>query len=45
VTTDYRRLNDITTPVFNHLIVGKKIFSTLDLKRVYNQIPINAYEL
>lgn len=51
---DYRRLNGITTPDrypiphvqdFNHLLAGKKIFSTLDLERAYHQIPVNADDI
>lgn len=46
---DYRRLNAITTPDcypiphvqdFAQLLSGKNVFSTLDLVKAYNQIPI-----
>ena len=46
---DYKRLNDITTPDrypvphiqdFSSLLEGSKIFSKIDLKRGYHQIPV-----
>lgn len=46
---DYRRLNSITTPDrysiphchdFSNILNGKKIFTTLDLERAYQQIPV-----
>jgi cleavage and polyadenylation specificity factor subunit 1 len=46
---DYRRLNKITTPDrypiprlldFTYLTAGKKVFTKIDLRRAYHQIPI-----
>ena len=46
---DYRRLNSMTIPDcfsiphchnFTNILHGKKIFSTLDLERAYQQIPV-----
>lgn len=49
VCGDYRRLNDVTKPDrypvprlkdFTYLLHGKKIFTTLDLNRAYQQLPV-----
>lgn len=51
---DYRKLNARTIPDkypvrhiqdFTHNISGCKIFSTLDLEKAYNQIPINPEDI
>lgn len=50
---DYRRLNAITVPDrypiprlldFTYLLPGTSIYSTIDLKRAYNQIPVQEVE-
>lgn len=49
VCGDYRRLNSVTTPDrypvprlkdFTYQLNGKKIFSTIDLNRAYQQLPV-----
>ena len=51
---DYRRLNSRTIPDkypvphlhdFTHTLYGKKIFSTIDLVRAYNQIPVSDEDI
>lgn len=51
---DYRRLNSITTPDrypvphiqdFAHVFHGKNVFSTMDLKKAYHQIPIEPCDI
>lgn len=54
VCGDYRRLNAITKPDrypiprirdFTYQLAGKKIFSTLDLNRAYQQLPISEQDV
>lgn len=49
VCGDYRRLNAVTKPDrypvprlkdFTYLLAGKKVFSTIDLNRAYQQLPV-----
>ena len=51
---DYRKLNSRTVPDkypvphlqdFTHALHGKKIFSTIDLVRAYNQIPVSEEDI
>uniref|UniRef100_A0ABD2W5A2 RNA-directed DNA polymerase n=1 Tax=Trichogramma kaykai TaxID=54128 RepID=A0ABD2W5A2_9HYME len=51
---DYRRLNSVTKfdayPIprlldFTVMLAGKSIFSTLDLKKAFNQIPLNPDDI
>ncbi|BES94023.1 Reverse transcriptase (RNA-dependent DNA polymerase) [Nesidiocoris tenuis] len=51
---DYRRLNAVTTPDrypiphlqdCNHMLFGKKIFSSVDLRRAYQQIPVHKDDI
>lgn len=51
---DYRKLNARTIPDrypirhiqdFTHCISGCKVFSTLDLEKAYNQIPVNPEDI
>ncbi|GBP11542.1 hypothetical protein EVAR_70416_1 [Eumeta japonica] len=51
---DYRMLNARTIPDrypirhiqdFSHNITGSKVFSTIDLVKAYNQIPVNGEDI
>ena len=54
IVGDYRRLNNSTRPDrypvkrltnFTYILKGTKWYTTLDLKRAFNQIPINPEDV